>query len=322
MKPTLLFLTFIAFACAIHAQPCYPDSSIKIVVLGSSTAAGTGASTIDSAWVNRYRAYLQSVNPNNEVVNLGIGATTTYQIMPDGFVPPVGRPNPNPNNNITKAIELQADAIIVNMPSNDAFFGIDAETQMENFKTIAAEADSAEIPIWICTTQPRNLFPGQIQTQLSVRDSIFSYFANYAIDFWTTIAGTDNLPHPLYDSGDGIHLNDSGHRILFERVVGENIPAQIMDTCRAVGISDTRKTEVKISPNPSDGNFTINLSNPPTDALEITLFDLSGKTIFQLHNLTATIPVSLPQFVEQGMYLLHLKKNNTLFFQKMVVICK
>ena len=43
-------------------SPCAAINPIHVVILGSSTAAGTGPSTSDSAWVNRYRAYLQEIN--------------------------------------------------------------------------------------------------------------------------------------------------------------------------------------------------------------------------------------------------------------------
>ncbi|MCK5453947.1 MAG: hypothetical protein KAJ16_06275, partial [Calditrichia bacterium] len=43
--------------------------SVKIVILGSSTALGIGPYNPSNAWVNRYRTYLQGINPANEVVN-------------------------------------------------------------------------------------------------------------------------------------------------------------------------------------------------------------------------------------------------------------
>ncbi|MEZ4983685.1 MAG: SGNH/GDSL hydrolase family protein [Saprospiraceae bacterium] len=57
------------------------DSTVcRIVVLGSSTAEGTGASSPDSSWVNRYRASL-SRNTRYEVVNLARGGYTTFHIL-------------------------------------------------------------------------------------------------------------------------------------------------------------------------------------------------------------------------------------------------
>ena len=229
------FLFFFIFVFTIinpsysqdELNPCLKAQAFHIVVIGSSTAAGAGPSVSDSAWVNRYRKFLQSINPANQVTNLAIGGTNTYNIMPTWFLPPPGRPLTNPNNNITQAIIINADAVIVNMPSNDAAYGFTANEQLFNFHTIFNSADSFGIPVWTCTTQPRNFSASQIQIQLDVRDSVISAFGPMAIDFWTILADTNNLPSPLYDSGDGVHLNDAGHKILFNRVKDKNILSQL-----------------------------------------------------------------------------------------------
>ena len=44
-----------------------------------------------------------------------------------------------------------------------------------------------------------------------------------AIDFWTDIAATDGTINTIYDSGDGVHLNDAAHILLASRVEAENI---------------------------------------------------------------------------------------------------
>lgn len=225
---TILLLISISLLGQDEQNPCLTNQDFHIVILGSSTAAGTGPSSSDSTWVNRYRKFLQEINPNNLVTNLAIGGTTTYHIMPDWFAAPPNRPTANPNNNVSQAITLGADAIIVNMPSNDAsnFFGIDE--QMFNFQTIAAVADSANIPVWVCTTQPKTPFgAAQDAIQLGVRDSIFSTFGNMAIDFWNGIALPSNDIDPMFDSGDGTHLNDAAHNILVNRVRVKNILSEI-----------------------------------------------------------------------------------------------
>ncbi|MBK8969075.1 MAG: SGNH/GDSL hydrolase family protein [Lewinellaceae bacterium] len=70
---------------------------VRIAVIGSSTAAGQGAEPPEKAWVNRYRAYLKSLHPDNDVINLGLGGLQTFQLLPTGFaVPPNGRfPTPS-----------------------------------------------------------------------------------------------------------------------------------------------------------------------------------------------------------------------------------
>lgn len=211
-----------------QTNPCLQISSFKIVVLGSSTAAGAGVSTSDSAWVNRYRNYLESINPNNQVINLAVGGYNTYRIMPTGFTPPSNRPNPNPSKNISAAIAENPDAIIVNMPSNDVASGFSYSEQMFNLDTIVQIASANNIPIWICTTQPRNFSNSSaLQLQSDLKDSINTVFSPFTIDFWTLFANTNHTINPVYNSGDGVHLNDNGHALLNQRVINTDILSTI-----------------------------------------------------------------------------------------------
>lgn len=227
----LIWMVPISLSAADDNNPCVRSNTYRVVILGSSTAAGSGPSRSDSAWVNRYRRFLQSINPQNQVTNLAQGGTTTYQIMPDWYTPPAGRPLTNPNRNVSEAIRLNADAIIVNMPSNDAANNFPVNEQMANFSLIVSSADSAGIPVWVCTTQPRNFVQSsRIQIQMDVRDSVLSLFGDKAIDFWTGFADSTGGLDTTYDSGDGVHMNDLAHRILFQRVRAKNILSHITDT--------------------------------------------------------------------------------------------
>ena len=56
MKKTILStLCFLLVSCFMF----FTDAGTRIVVLGSSTAAGAGVSDSNRAWVNQYRTYLQ-----------------------------------------------------------------------------------------------------------------------------------------------------------------------------------------------------------------------------------------------------------------------
>lgn len=206
-------------------SPCSAGTPYTIVVLGSSTAAGTGPSPVDSAWVWRYRAYVQSINPANQVINLAQGGYTTYQMMPTGYTPPSGRPNPDTLKNITRALSLNPDAIIINFPSNDVSQGFSVQEQLRNDSTVWAIAQAANVPVWISTTQPKNFSIGSvnIQKQMEVRDSIFARYGSHALDFWSVIADSNGQIVPAYNSGDGTHLNNAGHWILFNRVKDAHI---------------------------------------------------------------------------------------------------
>lgn len=219
----LSFLLFITISGHAQTDPCESINDYTIVVLGSSTAAGSGTSHPDSSWVNRYRAHLQSLNPSSNVINLALGGYSTYQLMPSNFTPPPARPLPDTLRNITTAIDLNPDAIIVNLPSNDVASGFSYAEQMANFDSIANMAASNNIPLWLCTTQPRNFADSMRQLQFDIKDSIFALYSPFAIDFWSTIALPDHSIDSTYDSGDGIHLNDLGHSLLFQRVIDANL---------------------------------------------------------------------------------------------------
>ena len=196
----------------------------KIVVLGSSSAYGYGASVYDSAWVGKYTAYIQRKNSQNIVFNFGIPGYTTYQnLCPTGFVPPANRPAPNSSFNITAALALHPDAIIINMPSNDAANDYTVAEQQANFERAVHLADSANIPVWVTTTQPRNnMTVSQAASQIAMRDWIYTRFGDKAVDFWTTIANGDGSIVPFYDY-DYAHVNNFGHDILYKRMIAETV---------------------------------------------------------------------------------------------------
>lgn len=212
------------------SDPCASREGYHIVVIGSSTAAGAGASVPDSAWVNRYRSFLQSLNPQYQITNLAQGGYHTYKLMPDGFQPPFGRPLPDSAKNISAAIALLPNAIIMNLPSNDVALGYSLAEQIFNMDSIFSTSVLSGIPIWICTTQPRNFGAIQLQMQEDMKDSIIAHFSPFVIDFWNGLALPNNSLDPFFDSGDGVHLNDRGHRLLFERAIGVNIPGYLFQT--------------------------------------------------------------------------------------------
>ncbi len=196
-----------------------------IVVLGSSTSAGTGANPPDSAYVNRVRAHIAGVDTTYKVLNLAVGGFTSYHVMPTGFVPPGGRPTPRATNNITYALEYNPKAIFLNLPSNDAASSYPVSEQIANYDTLVAVANRSNVKLWITTTQPRN-FSSQSQLDLlfAMRDSVNTRYAPYAVDFWTTLAQPNGFIVPEYNSGDGIHLNNAGHRLLYQRAIEVILP--------------------------------------------------------------------------------------------------
>lgn len=226
-----------AGAVALEAQP-------TIVVLGSSTAAGTGATNKDSSWAGRYAKAMTARNPQWRVVNLGVGGYTTFHIQPTGARVPAGRPAPDTGKNITKGLTFRPKGILVNMPSNDANSGYSAAEQKANYDTLAAIAARNNVMIWVCTSQPRTALLGDANKKASlieVKDWILTRFGPKAVDFWNGVARADGGIDPIYNSGDDIHLNDRGHKLLFDRVMAEDIPG-VLESVVAIARADGRLT--------------------------------------------------------------------------------
>lgn len=265
--PILLLLLLFAVSSTLSAQ----NEVIKVVVLGSSTAAGTGPTDSGNAWVNQYREYLKEINISNEVINLAVGGYSTYQVMPSGFTAPSDRPAPDVSHNITKALSLSPDVIIINLPTNDAASGYTKVEQMYNYSVILDSAAIKNVPVYIATTQPRNLSTELRQNLMDVRDSINKYLGEKAIDFWTDIANADGTIATAYDMGDGVHLNDAAHILLASRVEGEDILKYTVD------IADYDTINIDLGSLVSTGNWN-NMISYTTGGETINLITSTGET--------------------------------------------
>ncbi|KAB2809881.1 SGNH/GDSL hydrolase family protein [Phaeocystidibacter luteus] len=225
----LLFSFVSLFSAGQITRNACTDQPVRIVILGSSTAAGSGPSHPDSTWVNKYRKNLKLINPQNEVINLAVGGYTTYRIMPDNFVTPANRPAVDSTHNITEALSLNPDAIIVNLPSNDRSWPM--SEQLGNFDSLYSHSQNNGVPMYICTTQPIQGNWGVYQS--SVKDSILAMFGPNAIDFFTPLADPNGNVYPNF-AADAVHLNDSGHAVLFNQVWNKDILVDIAPTSPGV----------------------------------------------------------------------------------------
>lgn len=257
-------------------------STCNIVVLGSSTAEGVGASVPDSAWVNRYKKAVFQKNTRYQVINLGKGGYTTYHILPTGTPIPGGvSVTIDQQRNVTKALSYDPFAIIVNMPSNDANNNYPVANQLDNFSKIVGAAQAEGTAVWVCTTQPRNFTnTNQIQMQKTVRDSIFARYGDFAIDFWNGLAQENGFILPAYNVGDGVHLNNAGHRLLFERVMAKQLDT--LNCMMPVGtgaLDDRDRSSVKVSPNPFGEMLVFEINASAAGQAEIRLMDVAGKMI-------------------------------------------
>ncbi len=215
-------------ACA-GSRPDAGPRPVTIVVLGSSTAAGGGAGHRDSAWVARVRAHYARTDGRVAVLNLAQSGYTTFKTLPTGTPTPAGMPTVDSLHNVTAALRLRPDAILVNLPSNDRAYGIRIGQQLANFEAMRAAAAAHGVPVWFTTAQPRNLPDAEKRRdQRLLGDSLRARFGPGRVV--ETYAGFeapgDSLRRDL-DSGDGTHLNAAGHRRLAARVIDADLPGML-----------------------------------------------------------------------------------------------
>ena len=270
-----------------------PDENnvFRIVVLGSSTSAGTGPSNPDNAWVWRYRKYLEQMDSRYEVTNLAQGGFCTYNILPTGSTIPSGvSQTVNTSRNITQALSLDPDGIIINMPSNDAAYGYPVADQLANYYLILGAANAQQVPVWITTPQPRNFGTDatKLQIQLDMLTATNNNFGDMVIDFWTGFpVANNNGILPQYDAGDGIHMNDAAHLILFERVIGKGVHTIVKNNVLAVTETSTNTNKgFDVYPNPVINDFYVRLKNSKSKIVSIVIYNTEGKKVFSKQNLT------------------------------------
>jgi lysophospholipase L1-like esterase len=211
-------LTGVVSPASLYAS----GDTLRVVILGSSTAVGANANPLSESWASRFTATMQMLSPEAQVTNLAVGGYTTFNIMPTGNVPPGIWDQPafyaGSGHNISAAIALAPDFIIINLPTNDCVLLVPVELQIANYATIVATAAAAGVPVWITTPQPRNTSAsGRLLLQQMV-GLTNEAFAGRSMDFWTGFGDSTGILLPAYDS-DGVHMNNAGHAVLYDRVM-------------------------------------------------------------------------------------------------------
>ena len=196
--------------------------SFRIAVLGSSTAEGTGASN-GNAWVDRLRDALRDLVAGDfELENLAHGGYTALDIAPGS----------DSNGNIDDAIDIEPNLILISIAgSNDLDIGSSEEEFMERMTAARDAARDAGIPVFFVSTAPKDLGDDDRQELKNWADSMredFSAcwvpssppdFSPCFIDVFAPLATSSLNIRSEYNSGDGIHLNDDGHAVIFEEAL-------------------------------------------------------------------------------------------------------
>jgi acyl-CoA thioesterase I len=185
------------------------------VVMGSSTAAGAGSSPGQS-WAALLQAGVQ--NRGIQVINIAKGGTVTYQGLSTKAAPTASRPLPDPSANIDQALSRSPGLIVVAYPTNDTAIGYSVQETVNNLLSMRNQALANSVAVVVVSTQPRNLSPAQLSQLVLIDDQLATAVGACFVDVRTGLAGANGQLAPQYDSGDGVHPNDAGHRLIATRI--------------------------------------------------------------------------------------------------------
>lgn len=185
------------------------------VVMGSSTAAGSGAPQ-DKGWA----ALLQSAYGARgaQVANIARGGSVTYEGLGASAAPVAGRPAPDPAANIDQALARRPVLLIVSYPTNDTALGYSADETVNNLLAIRAQAQAAGVPVIVTSTQPRALSDAQLTQLRAIDQRLAAGIGACFVEVRAALAGADGRLAPGYDSGDGVHPNEAGHAVIAAQV--------------------------------------------------------------------------------------------------------
>lgn len=195
------------------------DTATKIVViLGSSTAYGNGATCSDSNWVNRLKK--QSIIDKHRLnfINLSVPGYCTFEAMPNGFSLS-GRTLPDTKKNVTMAIEDHPDLVLINFPTNDIAHDYTDTEILNNYAIMTGLLKAAKVPYILFGTQPRDFADSKQRLRLkTLNDKLKGVYGLNYDDYLDELSTATYMIRSEYNSGDGVHLNNKGHKLIFEAV--------------------------------------------------------------------------------------------------------
>ncbi|HEV2662967.1 MAG TPA: GDSL-type esterase/lipase family protein, partial [Ktedonobacteraceae bacterium] len=112
-----------------------------------------------------------------------------------------------------------ATDLIVHIGSNDLRSGVSGETLIDAFQQVAKRARATYQRVFGTTILPGGYPPEQVEQRRLVNTWMLeqgSQWFDAVFDFATPLRSAENeaLLNPAYDSGDGIHPNDEGYRLM------------------------------------------------------------------------------------------------------------
>jgi acyl-CoA thioesterase I len=186
------------------------------VVLGSSSAFGAGASSVERSWVKLLQNDKVAAAAN--VHNIARGGYTTYQALSAACTVSPERRQPDPVHNIDQALALSADLVLLSFPSNDAALAYGAEETAANILLLRQQLADKNTALLVLSAQPRNMALEKQRLLLALNSILRPVLTDCFVDVYAALADSNGGLSAKFDAGDGVHLNDAGHQLVFEAV--------------------------------------------------------------------------------------------------------
>jgi len=203
--------------CSQAAEPAAAAATTRgtWVVLGSSSAAGTGVPA-GQGWVSLLDSAYRAAGVT--VSNLAVAGTVTYHALPSATWPSLNRPSPKAQANVDAALALSPRLLLLAYPSNDTARGYSVEETVSNLVAIRQASLAQGVPVLVLSTQPRNLSAEQRASLSRVDQQLRAAIGPCFVAVRERLGTPDNLLQGTYDSGDGVHANAAGHRLIADAV--------------------------------------------------------------------------------------------------------
>ncbi len=213
----------------IDVLPSVPLNAV--VAFGSSTTDGFGSTlNANGRWPDELARRLMAAGGTRfmSVINAGIsGNQLTSSEFPEAVS--IGLPSFPTGEAGSKRLawdvmaQSGATDLIVHIGSNDLRSGVSGATLIDAFQQVAQQARKTYRRVFGTTILPGGYLPAQVEQRRLVNSWMQEQGKQYfdaVFDFATPLRSPDNeaVLHPAYDSGDGIHPNDDGYRLMAEAV--------------------------------------------------------------------------------------------------------
>jgi acyl-CoA thioesterase I len=219
IKTTLRrLLTITLLSAAVINSVCAETATLA--VLGSSTAAGTGASQPGRSWVGLLQAWLAKTKGGSVISLAAPGVLSTSALCTQQVNSNIAELI-SPTRNVDRALKLGATHLILSFPSNDTTNGVSAEQTISNFLYMRQCAQSNDkVRVAVMSSLPRDGLTKQQNAAIAQIDAaMLKEFGGCYINVRSALADTDHesIRHDL-SAGDGVHFNNAGHTIIFGMV--------------------------------------------------------------------------------------------------------